>query len=57
MDRLKGPVICLAVGLGMGFLFTLLSAEKLLGFRPHLITIPCAFSSYFLGEAKLFKDK
>ena len=57
MHWLKGVIACLIVGLAMGFLATVLSVERIIGFSPYFITIPAAFSSYLVDGIKLLSPK
>ena len=56
MRLLKNIVICLIVGLVMGFIATQLGAERIIGFSPFAITIPAAFAPFFTGAFKTKKN-
>ena len=55
MHLIKPVLICLLVGLGMGFFATHLLGQGL-GSSPYLISIPAAFAPFFTGAFKLKKD-
>ena len=54
-QNIKTFIACLIVGLIMGFLATLLSLDMVIGFSPYAISIPAAFSPYFVGNIRKSK--
>ena len=55
MHLVRPFILCLVVGLLMGFIASIL-AKELIDFSPYTITIPAAFAPFFLGQIKRKKE-